>query len=267
MTRTLGAGLSADIAAATAERCQFIELDFADLSNNPTPVYLTTANQDITWNAHTWQAVGGTMDLDALGESDDPTQGHRMKLSGVSQTVLSLILGSRWRGRNATIYHVPLDPVVGTVKVDPVIMFSGPMNGGFSLNESRGDFGGGTVDIDARLTSRLGELTKVRGIRTNIHSHQATVAGATTDTFFQNVDNLMLRKPFWGVKSATNPIGYLPPVTKQPLQEGPSRNPLPPGGSPYSPPGATPPTANPPSAGGGTGVGSGGSPWGTPGRA
>jgi hypothetical protein len=176
VTRTLGAGIAADAAAATGERCQFIKLEFADSDNVPTSVYLTTAAQDITWDGKPWEAVGGTLEIDAMGESSDgAANGLRIKLSGVDQSVLALILGSRWRGRNATIYHVALDQATGTVKADPVIMYTGPMNGGFQIGESRGDFGGGTVDISARLSSRLDDLVKVRGVRCNEASHNATI--------------------------------------------------------------------------------------------
>jgi hypothetical protein len=173
VTRTLGAGIATDINAASGERCQFIQFNFADIAGAPTPVYLTTAAKDIVWNAITWQATGHMMELDALGESaDDPGNGLKVKLSGVDQTILALILGSTWRGRTATIWYAALDQSTGAVKADPVIMFSGPMNGGFEIGESRGDFGGGTVDIQARLTSRLDELVKIRGVKTNVQSHQ-----------------------------------------------------------------------------------------------
>jgi hypothetical protein len=111
VTRTLGGGLASEITVASSERCQLIKLDFADLSNNPTPVYLTTAAKDIVWNSITWQATGHTLDIDPMGESaEDPGNGIRVKLSGVDQTVLSLIMGNaRFRGRTATIYHAALD--------------------------------------------------------------------------------------------------------------------------------------------------------------
>jgi hypothetical protein len=91
-------------------------------------------------------------------------------------------------------------------------MYTGPMNGGFQIGESRGDFGGGTVDIAGRLSSRLDDLVKVRGVRCNVASHNATIPGATTDTFFQNVPHLMNRKLWWGVKSP----GYQGPVGPPP---------------------------------------------------
>ncbi len=102
MTRSLGAGLAADITAATGERARLIELQFADQAGVPTPVWITTASQDLVWAGTTWQSVGGRMNVEALGESaDDPSNSHRLSLSGVDQSVLALILGSTWKGRIA----------------------------------------------------------------------------------------------------------------------------------------------------------------------
>ena len=225
MTRSLGAGLAADIAEQSATRCQLIFMDWADLANNPTPIYITTAAVDIDWNGYTWEAVGGLMDLDALGESaTDPSRGQRLKLSGVNQIFISMILSSRCKGRMAEIYHAGINRTTGAILVDPVLMFKGPMNGGFQVHESR-SFGGGGVDVSASLTSRLDELVKVRGIRANEASHRATIpaAAAVPDTFFQNVAQLVLRRRFWGMKT---------PATVGPRNEPPN-----PGGITTNPPG------------------------------
>lgn len=276
MTRTLGAGITSGIALAVGESTELLFLDFADTSNNPTPVYLTTAAKDISWNSQTWQAVGGHLAVDVLGESTDgPADGVRLALSGVDQSVLALILGSRWRGRTATAYYAHLDQALGTVKTDPVLMFKGLMNGGFDISESRGDFGGGTVDIALRLTAKLNELVKVRGVRTNMASHRATIPGASTDTFFQHVPQLALRRVYWGMKTPGDttfpgpgtpgvPAGHDPWHPGGITPTGPGGDPFHPGGIPPKPagpggiptpfappgsnlPGSTPPTVPPPS--------------------
>lgn len=178
MTRTLGSGLAADIAVATAEATELIELQFADAANNPTPLYLTTAAQNLVWNAQTWIAVGGRLEVDALGESTDlAATTVRLTLAGVDQTLLALILGSRWRGRTAKVYYAHLSQTLGTVIDAPVVMFVGLMNGGFSIVESRGDFGGGTVDVSCRITEKVNDLVRVRGVRTNVASHQSVIPG------------------------------------------------------------------------------------------
>lgn len=244
MTRSLGAGITTGIALASDERCQFIYMDWADTDNDSTPVYLTTAAVDVSWNSHTWESVGGLMDLDALGESaDDPSKGQRIKLSGVNQVFIALILGARCRGRQATIWHVGIDRTLGTVKADPVKMFSGLMNGGFQIHESR-SYQGGSCEVTCDLTSRLDELVKVRGVRTNEASHRAAIAGASADTGFQNVANLVNRKVFWGQKTPST----IPAHRDQPNPNGPLTNQP---GLP-SPTGSGPPTPSNPMGTGGT---------------
>lgn len=256
MTRTIGAGLSAELTQAAGERCQLVYLEFADGSNNPTPVYLTNAAQDITWNGNTYQAVGG-LEIDAMGESaDGAANGLRIKLSGVDQAILALIHGSRWRGRPARIYYAGFSQATGLVLSDPIEMYSGPMTGGFQIGESRGDFGGGKVDITSRLTSWIDELVKHRGVYTNEMSHRSVIPGATTDTFFHSVPSLMARRSFWGVKephtitsnpsTPTPPTGPLTPPPGNypgaPTQNTPWPNvpaPPPPPGIPASPSGPT----------------------------
>lgn len=255
MTRTLGAGIATDIGAATAETTELILLDFADISTGvPTPVYLTTAAKDIVWSGQTWQAVGGRLELDALGESTDGAgTGFKMNLSGVDQTVIALILGARYRGRTASVWYVHLDQAAGTVITDPVLMFVGMLNGGWDIVESR-SFEGGTVDITLRLTAKVNELVRVRGVRTNLQSHQTVIPSATTDTFFQHVGLLALRKVFWGMKT---PVDLKPNGAPRPLPghtgtnlgpgyNGPMTPPAPHGGFPATAP-VTPatPTAPP----------------------
>jgi hypothetical protein len=98
--------------------------DSSSSSSSPTSPMLATpclpVPQELrtSLGGQTWSALGGALDLDALGEnSDDPHAGHRLKLSGVNQTIIALVLGSNWRGRIATIYHTAFDQATGTVLV------------------------------------------------------------------------------------------------------------------------------------------------------
>ena len=248
MTRSIGAGLLADITQPAAERCQLITMDFADTSNVSTPVYLATAAQDISWDGKSWEAIGG-LEIDALGESaDGAANGVRLKLSGVDQAILALIHGGRWRGRTARIYHAGFSQATGLVLADPIEFYSGPMTGGFQIGESRGEFGGGKVDITTRLTSWLDELVKHRGVHTNKESHQAVIPGATTDTFFQNVPALTGRRSFWGVREPPTGQPAINPPAGPITQTQPGPSPSSPSGGP--PPGSIPPPSSPTSGGG-----------------
>lgn len=213
MPRALVAAMLTDIADVTGtEKTEFIELNFSG------GVFrLATAGIDISWNGFAWQAVGGRLSVDGFSETADPdASGNRLILSGVDQSIIAAILGQNYRGRIARIWYAHLDPVTGAVVANPVLMFDGYMNDGFKIDESRGDFGGGTVDVSTKLVARINDLAKVRGIRTNLHSHQvAPVTGASTDTFFQTVPTIPGRKIYWGTKTPYDPYGG-PKGTLQP---------------------------------------------------
>ncbi len=52
-----------------------------------------------------------------------------------------------------------------------------------------------TAKIVVRPSSRLSELKRMNGVRTNVFSHQRKSAG---DTFFQTVPETMGKRIFWG---------------------------------------------------------------------
>jgi hypothetical protein len=82
----------------------------------------------------------------------------------------------------------------GTVLADPLLLFSGFMNGGFQLEESA-EFDQLTATIGCRVTSRLAMLTNRRGIKTNLESHGRLFLG---DRFFEHVPQIANADILWG---------------------------------------------------------------------
>ena len=88
------------VAQKAAQPVQFIRLGFGSGA-----VYLTTAAQDITWNSVTWTAIGGLLDVGNVTESpDDQSTRYTMRLSGVNQTILSILLQDQFIGRPVEIW-------------------------------------------------------------------------------------------------------------------------------------------------------------------
>ena len=209
MTRTLNTGMASDIGASSAEVCHLVQLAFGAGT-----VYLTDAGQSILWGGNTYQAVGGNLSVGDLQElTDDNGQQLQLTLGGVDITLLGTILGQTYRGRNAKVYYAHL--LNGAVVADPVLMWSGFMNGGFTIQDVRPSDGtAGSVTITTQISGRLGELARVKGIRTNIQSHQQYYS---TDTFFQNTPNLVGRVIYWGrVPSTASGNGSNPDKTDAP---------------------------------------------------
>lgn len=238
MSRTLNASMLTDIAAQTAEEIQFIELAFSGLTTR-----MVTAAKDVDWNGLTWQAVGGILEVEAFSESsEDDSAGLRMTLSGVSQAILAQILGQNFRGRAAKVWYAHIDATTGLViggNAGPVLMFDGRMNESWDVNETHGDFGAGDVTIATRLSARINEISKIRGIRTNVTSHQnCGITGVTTDTFFSLVGSLVGRKVFWGSLAPGQDAPRVPSVGLPPTSPGGT-------GPTTNPPGTTPWGSNP----------------------
>jgi hypothetical protein len=172
------------------EVAHLLELEFSDGW-----VRLTTAPQDLAYLGDTWESIGGVLSFGGIEESAD-VKAHSVDitLSGVDQTVMALLLGSEYRGRQALIYRVYYDRTLGTVLGQPVRLFKGLQLSPYTVQESRTrEYG--TVTIQTRLLSFLG-VERVRGIMASLPSHQHYFAG---DLFFQHVASIANSPIYWGI--------------------------------------------------------------------
>jgi hypothetical protein len=155
--------------AITSDRAEFVHLlEFQFASGT---VRLTTGAQDLSWGGFQWEAVGGLLEMGGVEEtSDSRAQGVDVKLSGVDQTVLAVLLTSQYRGRTVTIWRAHLDDTTGQFVGDPLLLFQGLQLSPYTVDEERSRTAG-TVRISTRLSGYFG-VERVRGIMTNLVSHQ-----------------------------------------------------------------------------------------------
>jgi len=97
-------------AAAVSQRfgvvCHLFELEFSGGTFR-----FTTAPVDISWNGYTWSAVGGNLSHGGVTETREfSAQAVRITLDGVSQAVISALLGQSYIGRDAKIYQCYIAP-------------------------------------------------------------------------------------------------------------------------------------------------------------
>lgn len=105
MARSLSESMAAEIIERRGESCYLLELQFSGGT-----LYLTSAAQDISWNSHTWQALGGLLEIDPSGESiDEEGQGVEVRLTGVDLTIMAVLLSESYRGRLAKVYYARFD--------------------------------------------------------------------------------------------------------------------------------------------------------------
>lgn len=192
MTRTLGPGFAAAIAAEQSEFVHLLEFQFSGGA-----IRLTTATQQITWNAFNWLAVGGLLEFGGVEETaDQRSQGVELRLAGVDQTIVAALLGQNQRGRTVRIWRAALDQALGTVKDAPYLLFEGLQLEGYQVQEDR-DHKGGSVSIQTRVVGYLA-VERIRGIVANLVSHQHHFNG---DLFFQHTASLGSRMIYWGTRA------------------------------------------------------------------
>jgi len=187
VTRVLPAGVAGEIALENAQRIHLLELEFSGGT-----VYLCDAAQNVTVGAQSYTALGGLIEVGDVEETrDDKGQGLELALSGVDQSIVSVLLTNFYRGRACRLYRVYLS-AAGTVIGDRILLFPGLMNEAWTITGTRDEgLGAGTVRITTRVVSRLAGMGgQVRGIRTNIVSHQRHFTG---ELFFQHVSGVAAR--------------------------------------------------------------------------
>jgi len=204
MARVLTSGMQTAVAAQVGAVVHLIELQFAGGT-----LRYCTAGKDITTTtpAATWVAAGGVLDIGVVQEGIDLSgQAVEVSLSGVDLTVIALLLSDKYVGRICRIYIAHVDEATGTIIADPLLNFSGLMNGAFRIEEQRDERGEqmGSVKITTRFSDPFGALEQVRGIQTNVESHQAVFSG---DTFFAFAPVMPERRLRWGDTAAWSPGG------------------------------------------------------------
>lgn len=229
MSRPLGSQLATDIGQAGAIKAELIELQFGDPVTKAQWARITTAADDLLVQppgytaAVVWSGIGGVIDYGALAETTDPSgQSVTLAVSGVEQSIISLLMGQQYLGRMCRIWYLHLNPATGAVMSDPLEMFRGWMNGGWTIEEERA-LPTGTVKVSCKIGTWMSGHRSRQGIFCNVHSHQLKAPG---DTFFKNVPSLVNRKFYWGQAtpqdtSSWGPTGPVIPPGQPPKGWGP----------------------------------------------
>lgn len=154
------------------------------------PIYITTAPTNISWNSITWTGIGGLLIFDAITETADLKGNNtNFKLSGVDPTILSLLLSKAYIGRDVIVWsgHVNSDGTILCDSSKDIIMIN-QMIGGFDIDHEVSDDNSETITITASFEDNSVASDQVIGIQTNPSSHQRFYPN---DQFFAEIPKLM----------------------------------------------------------------------------
>ena len=191
---------------ALAAETGFADIWFISLESSGGTLRYTTAPTDVSWDSLTWVGIGGAIEFEAPSETADyAAQSFRLSLAGVDQGVITEVLGSNLRGRDATIWWGQVDLSTGIVVLDPLEAFAGLMNDPWEITEEPPEPGlPGTVRVETSIVSQMARYLQPRPCRTNVESHESMLDRAglsTTDEFFERVALLVNKPVFWGMKA------------------------------------------------------------------
>jgi hypothetical protein len=165
---------------------------------------LTTGSRRLSWGGYTWEAVGGQLEIGPVEVSaDERGAGIDVTLSGIDQSIVSLLLQQQYRGRQLWVGRAILDSATGTV-LDVVEFFDGIQTDPYEIVETIERGRPGTVTIKTRARPRLA-IDEWRGIRTNLTDHQRYAPG---DTLFAHVASIAGRPLYWGTPVPKQKIVY-----------------------------------------------------------
>lgn len=192
MTRTLTPAVQDETARNSRERIHLVALEFASAT-----LRVNSSIAGVTWNANLYHGVGGVFGFRSVEESGD-IGGSPLEIafSGLDGRIMDSVLAEDYLGRRGFLWRAYLHPVTRQLLDDPILLYRGDMNGGFTIRHAPSVAGRerGTVEVTAQLTSRIARLNETNGFQTNMHSHQAIFPG---DRFFEFVGFQALRPLIW----------------------------------------------------------------------
>ena len=150
-------------------------IQFLDIG--PTPVYLTDAAADLTWDGKTFQSMGQLLGVSDISEEQDlKIESIDISLSGIDNSVVKLFLDFDYIDRRVVVHRAVVGSnyqPVGT----PALVFDG------RLDQPRlvDDWQSGTATLGVTASSHWSDYDSTGGRHTNYTEHQVLFPG---DTFF-----------------------------------------------------------------------------------
>lgn len=178
MSRTLTAGLLAELSAGTVRPVVFVAAEFASGTS-----YLWTGLGNIVWDGHTWSGAGDLLKIEPARETVElRAETYVATLSGIKSAYLSLALQSIRRGKPLRCWLGFLDSA-GAVIADPAKVFEGRVDAA-EIEEGRE-----TSTITLTAETRLVDLRRPRMRRYTPQDQQQDYPGDKGFDFVPYIQN------------------------------------------------------------------------------
>jgi hypothetical protein len=176
-----------ELAKSQNQPFHLVAIDFDD-----TPIYITDAWTNITWDGHVFSALGHFLGFSDIEESLELQVANlTAQLSGVDQSLVSAVLTENYIDRPLRIYKGFLDANMAVV-ADPVLIFAGRMDA--PVIEENPDDGTCTVSVSA--SNAWVDFERKSGRHTNHEEQQIFFPGDKGFEFVSEITSEIT----WGKK-------------------------------------------------------------------
>ena len=155
MARTIHADTITALQSDSIKMANLVVLGFT------TTVRVTDYFHDIEYNSNTYSASSHLLEIGSPRETRDLNVNTlNIRLSGVEQSYISIVLNQDWINKSVTIYRAVID-TDGTIIGDPINIFQGLITQ-FEISEDAN-----SVDVDLQAASHWADFEKTAGRLTN----------------------------------------------------------------------------------------------------
>lgn len=186
MSRTLTTAVSSAVEASEVRPFYLFEAEFVSET-----LRLFSGGYDLTWNSETWLGNGWFKGLSNVKETGGvESSGVEVTLSGVPDTLISLVLGDSRQNLTGKLYLGFFDSSWSII-ADPFLFFEGGLDVP-KISDSNSD-----LDLILTYENHLVFLKRKRELRFTDQTQQALFPG---DLGFQFVNSLAEWSGYWGKK-------------------------------------------------------------------
>ncbi len=186
MPRALTAGILSELSAPTVRPIYFLELEFQGVNLN-----LCSDIINVNWDSKVWLGNGWFQGMGSIKEVEDiDIPSIEVTLSGVPETILSLVLSSGRQNKRGKLYLGFRDASLSII-ADPVLIYDGNYDQA-SISDS--------PESSVVTIKYESDLSRIRKSQSLTYSDALQKSFYPADKGFEFVNSIADKPVFWGTK-------------------------------------------------------------------